>query len=307
MRMFITFFLENKTMSDYELKNYETGIEEAQAELGTEATKDWSFFGQSDAAALKNAYSREGFDPETRHYAFKDGKLVGFLVSRILPDTEDGIKRATFDFPFVKEGHEKAGELLYDRCISTLKDKGVTIADVRVLAGWKGTTEQAEKYGFKKGELQFVRIKGSLSNMQPKDHTEKFENFDPERDKEQIIKLFTENYNMTAEQAETNFNGIINPPEGQYFQPILREGDKIISRGLLYIPNEPKDATFRLLSPDPTKYFDAYLANIIPIAKEKGAENFELFLGGPTLEKVDMFKTYGFSVVDEAFTYKKEI
>ncbi len=290
-------------MTDYTLKNYEKGIEEAQAELGTEVTKDWSFFGQSDAAALKNAYSREGFDPETRHYAFKDGKLVGFLVSRILPDTEDGIKRATFDFPFVRKGHEKAGELLYKRGIATLKEKGVKIADVRVLDGWKGTTEHAEKYGFKKGNLQFVRIKGSLSDIQPKDHTEKFENFDPERDKEQIMKLFTEQYDMTSEQAETNFDGIVNPPEGQYFQPILREGDKIIARGLLYIPDDPKDATFRLLSPNATQYFDAYLANIIPVAKGNGAENFELFLGGPTLEQLDLFKSYGFSVVDEAFTY----
>jgi len=295
------------TMSDYTLKNYETGIEEAQAELGTEVTKDWSFFGQSDAAALKNAYSRDGFDPETRHYAFKDGELVGFFVSRILPETDDGIKRATFDFPFVKEGHEKAGELLYKKGISTLKDKGVTIADVRVLDGWKGTTEQAEKYDYKKGSIRFVRIKSSLAKLQPKEHTVKFEKANPEKDKEQIVKLYIEQYNLTKEQAEANFNGIINPPEGYYYQPVLRDGEKIISRGLLYIPKDPKDATFRILSNEVTKYFDAYLANIIPIAKEKGAENFELFLGGPTLEHLDFLKSYGFSVEDEAFTYEKEI
>ncbi len=295
-------------MSDYELKNYKEGIEEAQAELGTKVTKDWTNFGQSDAAALKNAYSREGFDPETRHYAFKDGELVGFLVSRILPDAEDGIKRATFDFPLVKEGHEKAGEMLYEKAITTLKDKGVTIADVRVLEGWKGTTELAEKHGFKKDAIRFIHLKSSLDKLQPKEHTEKFEKADPERDKEQIVKLYIEQYNLTQEQAEANFNGIINPPEGNYYyQPILREGEKIISRGLLYIPKDPKDATFRLLSNELTKYFDAYLANIIPVATEKGSENFELYLAGPTLEHLDFLKSYGFSVVNEVFTFTKEI
>ena len=294
-------------MSDYELKNYEKGIEEAQAALGTEVTKDWSFFGQSDAEALRNAYSREGFDPETRHYAFKDGELVGFLVSRILPDAEDGIKRATFDFPFVKEGHEKAGELLYERAMKTFKEKGVQIADVRALEGWKGTLEKAKKYDFKKGALRFVRIKASLDKLQPKEHKEKYVNFDPVKDKEQIIAIFTGQFNMTQEQAEANFDGIINPPEGEYTQPILKEGDKIISRGLLYIPKDPKNATFRLPAPEPIKYFDAYLANIIPVAKEKGAENFELYVGGPQLEHLDLFKEYGFSVEDEIFTYEKEI
>ena len=138
--------------------------------------------------------------------------------------------------------------------------------------------------------------------------TEKFEKADPERDKEQIVNLYVDQYNMTQEQAEANFNGIINPPEGNYYyQPILREGEKIISRGLLYIPKDPKDATFRLLSNELTKYFDAYLANIIPVATEKGSENFELYLAGPTLEHLDFLKSYGFSVVNKVFTFTKEI
>lgn len=294
-------------MSEYELKNYEKGIEEAQAALGTEVTKDWTNFGQSDADALRTAYSREGFDPETRHYAFKDGELVGFLVSRVLPDAEDGVKRATFDFPFVKEGHEKAGELLYERAMKTFKEKGVQLVDVRAVEGWIGTLEKAEKYGFKKGGLRYVQIKAAIDKLEPKEHTEKYENFDAEKDKEQIIAIFIERFNMTDEQAEANYNGIISPPEGYYAQPIMREGEKIISRGLMYVPKEPENATFRLPVPEPTKYFDAYLHHIIPAAKEKGAENFQLFLGGPQLEHIDFFKSYGFIVESEVFTYEKEI
>ena len=71
-------------MSDYEIKIYEAGFEEAQAQLGTELTQDWQDFGQTPADRLKQYYSAEDFDPETRLYAFKGEEMVGFIVARIL-------------------------------------------------------------------------------------------------------------------------------------------------------------------------------------------------------------------------------
>ncbi|MFW9922470.1 MAG: hypothetical protein ACFFDW_04180, partial [Candidatus Thorarchaeota archaeon] len=237
-------------MSDYEIKFYEKGVEDAQAELGTEVTKGWTDFGQTSAENLKITYSRPDFDPETRLYAFKDGKLVAFFVSRVLPEGEDGIKRATHDFPFVRKGHEDAGELLYKKAIETLKNKGVKIIDGRAFEGWPGTIEKAEKYGYKKGNLRFIKIGLNLNEIQFDAAEEKYQECHPENDKELIVKFFVSQFNMTQEQAENNFNGIINPPEGIYSQPIIKEDDKLISRGLVYIPKDPKIATFRLPVPD---------------------------------------------------------
>ena len=132
--------------------------------------------------------------------------------------------------------------------------------------------------------------------------------FDPEKDKEQIVKIFTENFNMTQEAAEANFDGIINPPEGWYAQPVLKEGDKIISRGLLYVPEDPKKATFRPLSHEPEKYFDSYLAKVTEIAKEKGSEIFQLYLGGPTMKtQLEFFKGYGFEPKTKVLIFDKEV
>ncbi|NHJ05974.1 MAG: hypothetical protein EAX90_14195 [Candidatus Heimdallarchaeota archaeon] len=294
-------------MSEYIFKNYEEGFEEAQAKLGAEVGKDWPNFGYATAEALKNKYSQPEFDPELRHYVFKNDELVAFLQSEIIPEGEDGKKRANLDFPFIKEGHDEVRDLLVERAIKTLKDKGVELIVARALEDWIGTLDQAKKYGFKKGDTRFVRIEADINKMKLKETEVKFDDFHPENDKEEIIQIFKERFNMTDEQAQANFEGIVNPPEGFYAQPVLREENKIVSRGLLYIPKEPKFATFRLLTPEPLKNFDAYLSKITPIAKEKGSEIFQLFLGGPQLEHLEILKSKGFEVVQEVYNYYKEI
>ncbi|NHJ84964.1 MAG: hypothetical protein FK734_05850 [Asgard group archaeon] len=294
-------------MSNYILKTYEKGVEEEQAKLGTEVTKDWKNFGQTNAENLKQTYSRPEFDPETRHYAYKDGELVGFLVSRVLPDQEDGIKRAQHDFPLVKEGHEKAAELLYEKAMETLKEKGVKIVESRVAKDWLGTKEQADKYGYKESRLNYLIMIAKLENIKTKESEAAYENFDPERDKEEIIQIFKDQFNMTEEQAEANFDGIINPPEGFYAQPILREDGKIVSRGLLFVPADPKTAIIRHLTPDPKKHFDSYLETISNIAKEKGSEEFQLGIFGPAVANIDFYKEHGFAIESEFYIYEKEI
>ena len=70
-------------MSDYIIKSYEEGFIEEQVQVGTEAIKDWKIFGQTSAERLKQLYSADGFDPETRIYCFKDDKMVGFLTAEV--------------------------------------------------------------------------------------------------------------------------------------------------------------------------------------------------------------------------------
>ena len=70
-------------MSKYEIKNYSEEFLEAQEAVGREATKDWNMFGQSSAERLKAIYSREGFDPETKFYAFEGDKLVNKSIKLV--------------------------------------------------------------------------------------------------------------------------------------------------------------------------------------------------------------------------------
>ncbi|MHA1210948.1 MAG: hypothetical protein ACTSSH_00670 [Candidatus Heimdallarchaeota archaeon] len=294
-------------MTEYIIKTYEKGMEDEQAKLGTETTKDWTGFGQSTAENLKTYYAREDFDPETRLYAYKDDKLVGFMVARILPDAEDGIKRAQHDFPLALEGSEEVGKLLYNKAVETLKKKGVKILEARVSKGWGKTLELAEKLEYKKSRVLYVRTEAEISKLKMKETKQIFDDFDPEKDSEQLVQWFIDKFNMTKEQAEANIDGIIKSEEGYYAQPIIREGDKIVTRGLVYVPKEEPVAVFRPLTPNPKKNFDAYLAKITEFAKEKGAEKFQVFFGGPALDDLDFYKSFGFEVISKVLIFEKEI
>ncbi|HUT81096.1 MAG TPA: hypothetical protein VMZ29_07825 [Candidatus Bathyarchaeia archaeon] len=295
-------------MSDYIIKTYEKGIEDEQAKLGTEVTKDWKDFGQTSAENLKQAYAQEGFDPETRFYAYKGDKLVGFMVSRILPETDNGIKRVQHDTPFAYDNDREVGKLLYQKGMETWKAKGVNVVEFRVCKKWGNTIEIAEELAYKKARIHYVKTEIELDQIKSQGIEDKFIDFEPERDKEQLIQYFQDNFNMSKEQATANFDGIVNVTDGFYNQPIIREGDKITSRGLVYVSKEnPEIATFRPLTPDPNKYIDSYLARITKFAKEKGAKKFEVYFGGQALDTLDLYKAHGFKVATEVFIYEKEI
>ena len=71
-------------MSGYEIKYFHNGFEKDQEMVGKEVAKTWIYAHQTDAERLEELYSKPDFDPKTRHYSFKDGKMVGFLTSKIM-------------------------------------------------------------------------------------------------------------------------------------------------------------------------------------------------------------------------------
>ncbi|NHJ41002.1 MAG: hypothetical protein FK731_13305 [Asgard group archaeon] len=295
-------------MSEYTINIHKKGIEEEQAALGFQITKNWVDFRQTPANGIKKYYSAPDFDPELRLYAFKEDKLIGFITSRILPESKNSILRVQHDFPIVLSGYDEVSELLYKKAVETWKAKGVKVVEVRVGTNWLGTMEQAEKYGYKLKEQLFIHIQLSVDKAKPKGTSGKnFEDFDPIRDKEQLIELYKASYNWTDEQAIANFESIVNPQEGFVYQPVIREDDKIISRGLLIIDKELKYALFRPLKPDSVKYFDDYFVYVIEKAKSKNVKNFQFFLGGEALSELDFWKSYGFKVKGELFLYEREI
>lgn len=295
-------------MTEYTIKIYMKGFEEAQAILGFEVTKDWVDFRQTPVEGIKKYYSAPDFNPELRLYAFLEDKLVGFMTSTMKSYSNDKRKRIQHDFPLVLMEHEEVSEILYKKADETWKAKGVEVVEARVGTNWCGTMEQAKKYGYKKKEQLFIHIQLSVDKAKPKKITgKKFEDFDPIKDREQLIELYKQNYNWTDEQATANFESIVNSQEGFIYQPVLREGEKIISRGLLQITDDLQYALFRPLKPDLKKYFDDYFAYVIDKANSKNVKTFQFFLGGPALSELDFWKSYGFEVKGELFLYEKEL
>lgn len=295
-------------MSDIVIKTYEKGVEEEQAKLGTETTSEWTDFGQTPAENLKQYYARDDFDPETRLYAYKEDKLVGFVVCRILPDAEDGIKRAQHDFPLAINQDEEIGKLLYNKLMETLKAKEVQIVEARACKTWGNTITLAEKLGYKKARTLYVLIGAKVEDIKfNKEAKIEFQDFDPKEDKEAIITLFKEHFNMTEEQATANFEGIVSNADAKYNQPIIKKDGKIVARGLVAIQEDDQPAIFRPLVPDPQKHFDAYMKKAVEIAKKEGAKSFRTFLFGPALEHREFYEKHGIVTDNEVLIYEKEI
>jgi hypothetical protein len=294
-------------MSDYEIKKYEKGVEEEQAKLGTEMTKEWTDFGQTPAERLKEYYSRDDFDPDTRLYAFKDGKLVGFIVSRILPDAEDGIKRAQHDFPLAYDNNKEVGKLLYNKAVEVLKEKGVQVLEARVGAEWGNTLKLAKELGYKEARIFFIRSELDVNKVDIKPQSV-FVDFNPDKDRDILIKFYMEQFNFTEEQAIANYEGIIAGEGGYTYRQLLhKKENKLVARGLVVVPDEdPKIATLRPLAPV-TDNFDDYLSKAAEFVKEKGSEKIQMYFGGPALDQLDFYKKKGFEVQGEYFIYEKEI
>ena len=94
---------------EYELKHYSESYLEKQFEIGNYHLSTWLGGQQSPLERLREVYSQDGFDPETRFYALSQGEVVGFLPSNIAAgQTEE--KSANLEFPLIAPGHDDVEE-----------------------------------------------------------------------------------------------------------------------------------------------------------------------------------------------------
>lgn len=295
-------------MSKYEIKSYQEAFLEAQEKVGTEATKDWRGFGQTPATRLKQIYSQEGFDPETKLYAFKGDELVGFLTSTIIPESEDGIKRANLEFALCLPEHEECADLLFEKAVENLKKKGVQKVQARVGEVYKGTVEKAKKHEFNYLRDLYILMEAKVIDLSAEEIDVAVSEFDESRDLEQMIRIFIDKLGATEEYAKSNFERVIKEKETFPIHMVIREDDKIVGRVLAYRnQNDPKEFNFGSLYFEDDKYFEPLLSSAIRKMKELGVEKTSTFLFGQTITLQEKYQTFGFSQSGKIDYYEKEI
>jgi hypothetical protein len=296
-------------MTNYEIKTYKEEFLKAQEEVGKEATKEWVGFGQTPAAQLKQIYSRVGFDPETKFYAFKNDKLVGFLTSTIISDSKDGVKTARLEFPITLPDHTDSADLLFNTAVETLQKKGVKKLLTRVGDVYKGTIAQAKKWGYKYSQDLYLLMIANLNDLSPdpEDDLEVLE-FEAERDLEQMIQIFVEKLEQTEEYSRANFDRIIKDKENFPIHLIIREKDQIVGRLLAYKnPNDSKVFNLGSMYMEDDKFFDPLILKAIQMMKSLGAEKTNIFLFGPTIAMEELYRSIGFTKSGEIDLFEKEI
>ncbi len=300
--------VRHRPVMTYTITSYRKGFSDAQERVGTTVTKDWTFFAQTPADQLEQAYSQPDFDPETRHYCFKDDELVGFLTSSV----EEGGK-ASLEFPLVLPSHKEAESLLFEKAVDVLRQKGVKTVRTRVSEGWGNTVDMATKWGYTFAEELAVVYRITVDTITIKEvpGLEKITDYEHEKDFEQMVDIFVTTYNMTPEHARTNFEMIENAGDKVVAHLVMRKEGKIIGRALVLRHNDPLQAYTGTIYVTEENQRALLLTKILQICKEKKIKTLDAPIAGELLPQKDeyiaLYESFGFTRSGILSYYEKEI
>ncbi len=291
----------------YEIKIFQESFLEDQYEIGKEAIKDWLFEAQTPVKSLRETYSQPGFDPTTRFYAFKEGKMIGYILTRVLGEI-DGVIKADLSYPRVLPGYDDAFDLLYQTAIDELKKKDVKI--VRAIASnqWPRTIETFENLGFEYSSVVYTIFNLATESFDVDETIDMtgISVFNPETDFDDIIEFFVRTRGMAKERAEYVLNIIVNVyPEEFFAHIILRKNNRIVSRA---VTTRMSDDTGNFYFYGDETYLDRpIISKMISILKERGIKNVNAFLTENTLGQEESHLKLGFIKYGTVNRYEKKI
>ncbi|MFW9852033.1 MAG: hypothetical protein ACFFDS_03770 [Candidatus Thorarchaeota archaeon] len=271
-------------MSAYELKNFQKGFEEDQAKVGVKVASKWIFAHQTPTERLKEVYSQPDFDPETRHYCFKGKEMVGFLTTRVLEEEEGKPKKASLVFPSVLPGHEEATDLLYEKAIETLKNKGVEVVETYASALCGNQVDLANKYGFKYvKDVDNLLFTLKVSNIDEKEDTSKIRKFDKEKDLEAWIEL-VKKYDEADDERIKRIVEELGEEENSIAHLVIEEDGKIVGTTLVWRnPINTSSANLAHTYFTDVKYLRQLTAKAAKIAKKENIDYYLIWLFGKRL------------------------
>lgn len=295
-------------MSGYNIEHFQKGYEIDQEKVGKDVAKTWIYAHQTPATRLQELYSKPDFDPETRHYGFKDNKMIGFLTSKIIESKEDGKKRANLVFPSVLHGHEEAVGLLYERAIKVLREKGVEIVETYASPLCGEQVELAQQYGFEhKEDLPNLVYIQKVKKLENGIKTSNVRSFDKEKDMDKWLEIVKKTDNRTDEQLE-QIKGELDD-ENIIAHLVIEDHKEIAGTVLVYRnPIKPESANLAMPYATNEKYFKQLIAKASTYALEEGVEDFLIWLHGGRLALKDYVETASFKYGKSAFSrYELEL
>lgn len=292
-------------MSEYTIKQYQKEFIEDQFKVGSEVVKDWKYFFQTSVEQLKQTYSREDFDPETRLYCFKDDKMVGFLTARVVEGEEP--KFGFLRLPFVLPKYEEVAELLFNEILEVFKKKGVNNIKTIATDFWGNTLDLIKRWNFNEKDASFYLYELDMKNIPDFeiDETIEIEDFNYETDLDQIIKIFIEQYNYTEEQAIRNFEAFRNNAN-VYAHLVVKEKNEIKGRALAYFTEDPKVAINGYIYGE-SKIREMLQREIFRKSKEKKVEKLQMTFNRQNVDKIQLYEEFGFKLLKKIMLFEKDI
>ncbi len=304
-------------MSNYTVKDFESGMEEELVKVGTEVASKWVWPYQHSLEGFKNIISRPDFDPELLLSCFKDGKIVGYVLagigekSLIRPDLKEDSVYARIFYPRVLSGHEDATDLLMEKILVALKKKGVELVRTRVSSMREGSLKYIEKWGFTQNKTYPVGYKlyynYELTKGKIESSTKDVLEFDKERDLEECSNWVADFFIVSKEQAEKYILEICSK-EDLVNHLVIREDNKLA--GYSYAgPNSIDEkiiATFYIDAVN-DNYFDQLILQTINASIERNADFFLIDLVYGVLKYEETVKSLGLTKVATWGVFEKSL
>jgi hypothetical protein len=294
-----------------ELRNHKEEYLDDQVRLGYEATKDWVSTGQIPLSIIKRMYeSNENFTPETRHYAFKDDKMVGYVISAVDREIE-GIKEASMQFPKIPSKDKEIEKMLMEKTLSVLKEKGANILRTRVELNSK-IRDQMESfvkdYGFEfeyNNEYRRALIeldKFDVENFQSKLPIEEYDHKNNPKELDEFLK------EINVHDSFIKYFFGTNDKERYTTHLVIRKDGKIIAHGAAIVAPQENDFCIinhvKVKNKSMKKEFDDLFKSLLKIIKKRKASVNQLYVPYEIEGTKELYKKYGIELI-EIKHYKK--
>lgn len=304
-------------MSNYTVKDFESGMEEELVKVGTEVASKWVWPYQHSLEGFKNIISRPDFDPELLLSCIKDGKIVGYVLagigekSLIRPDLKEDCLYARIFYPRVLPGYENATDLLMEKIIEALQKKDVELVRTRVSSMSEESIQYIERWGFTQNKTYPVGYKLYYNYELSKGKIERtikdVMEFDKERDLEECITWVAGFFIVSREQAEKYILDI-NSREDLVSHLVIREEGKLA--GYCYAcPNSINEkiiASFYIEAIN-DNYFDQLILQTINASIERYADFFLIDLVYGVLKYEETVKSLGLTKVATWGVFEKSL
>ena len=289
-------------MTDYIIKPYIEEFIETQVEIGTKYAQKWIAYGQSSVEQLKERYSRDDFDPDTRLYCFKGEEMVGYIGANVIDVEEDEqkIKRAQTRLAFVLPGHEVAFDLLFNQLEGVLKEKGVDEIETPQTELNDNYYELAEKLGFSKTRSVNDIFFCDTSKIQPHESDYTIVDYDHEIDAKQVAQQLEATYpNLTGDNL-SNYVNRIATNENLLGYKVIKRGEEILAYGAAIATQNEGFAQISLLIGQNSELKKSIITELLFKIKDAGFKLVVVYLNPETpveKEEIEDFKAIGFEKV----------
>ncbi|NHJ87989.1 MAG: hypothetical protein FK734_21170 [Asgard group archaeon] len=292
-------------MTDYEIKIYQPGFENEQEKIGREVAKTFLIPHQTPATRLKEVYTAEDFDPETRLYAFKGEKMIGFLTSRVLPIGDDGIQRANLTPPSVLTGYEDAEKILFKKVIAILKNKGVQKVLSNYGAFANKSKKDAENLGYKLVNEAYFLYNVNLDDIDSSISLDNIIAFDYDKHQEMCAKILADEYGRDIDWANNFYERIRNDTTINRMQFVIVENNEL--KGYLGLNQNnivPTIASIMVIYAANADYMKQLLAKIASIKNELSLKQIHAAYSDISDIKLEKYKPMKFEFLGSSAQFE---